>query len=141
MGRDAKKVSGGMTHEYSARQPAYEASRQLKSLNVTKAKLLSHRKKCRIAIVQAEADIIDTDKRLAELEEQLQGVNLDNPIVVSEHAILRYLARHKGLDLDEVIRGVMKLPPDMLVQKGNTIVTIIDDQPNPNPEENRTDER
>lgn len=119
----------GITTDGSQRISNYDLSRKLKSLNTTRAKLLSLRKKYRIQIKDAEDNIKDVENRLAKIDKELENLDLNNDIVVSEHAILRYLMRYEGLDLDSISKKVEKLhneQPNHVVRHGHTIVTIID---------------
>jgi hypothetical protein len=104
---------------------SYEVSRRMKSLNTTEGKLLSVIKKARIAIHQAECDIADAKERLLAL--RAEAATLESKgVVVTEHALLRYLARYKGIDLDAVANEIKYLPEDAFIQRGNSIVTIVE---------------
>lgn len=111
----------------TSRLGLYDVSRRLKSLNTTKNKLVSYRKKCRINIKHSKADIVDCDKRIAEIDKELAELQLpSNGLIVSEHALLRYLERYKGINLDTIAEEIKELSKSEIVQRGNTIVTIAD---------------
>lgn len=117
----------GLTADQTQRLISYDTSRKLKSLNTTRSKLLSQAKKCRIQIKQAENDLLDIKKRIGEIDVELDSIERDNPTVVSEHALLRYMERYKNINLDDIANEVANLPEEKLVRKGNSIVTILED--------------
>lgn len=115
-----------LTVDQTKRETNYEITRRLKSLNTTRGKLLSFAKTCRTQIKRSQADLADVTRQLEQVEAELAAIDRDCPVVVSEHALLRYLARHKGIDLDKVAVEVSELPEDLVTRKGNTIVTILE---------------
>lgn len=80
--------------------------------------------------------------RIKELEKEFKKLSQNNELIVSEHAILRYLERVKELDLEEVTNSILnekamelyeklenssgKYPADgfNLVIKDNVVITI-----------------
>lgn len=80
--------------------------------------------------------------RVKELEKEFKKLGQNNELIVSEHAILRYLERVKELDLEEVTNSILnekamelyeklgnssgKYPADgfNLVIKDNVVITI-----------------
>lgn len=80
--------------------------------------------------------------RIKELEKEFKKLSQNNELIVSEHAILRYLERVKELDLEEVTNSILnekamelyeklgnssgKYPVDgfNLVIKDNVVITI-----------------
>ena len=57
---------------------------------------------------QAKADAKITEDELDQVEQSLkQARNGNGKIIVSEHAILRYLERVRGINMDEVKRSIL----------------------------------
>lgn len=108
---------------------AVERSRKLKSLQVTKNKLLSNIQQCDKKIRLAEHDKSLYQDQLKKVEDETASLlkqNDGNPIV-TEHAMLRYVERHMGIDLSNVVDEIIKLPLKETVVSGNTIVTVFKD--------------
>lgn len=108
---------------------ALDRSRKYKSLTVTKTKLVSWRKSCQIEMKQAAADMADADKRLIDIEIQMAKLKEEtggDPIV-TEHALLRYVERRMGVDLDKCLQEIIKLPKKDVVMMGQTIITVYPD--------------
>lgn len=104
-------------------------TRSLKSLLVTRSKLMGWRKACRTTRDRAAADLLDAEKQLGEINAKIAAIENGDHVVVSEHAILRYLERFENVDINKVSEQVQALDPTYIVKRGNTIVTIIDGDP------------
>lgn len=108
---------------------AVERSRKLKSLQVTENKLKSHISQCDKQIKVLTKESSEAQKQLqkivtekAKLEEENDGIPL-----VTEHAMLRYVERQMGIDLEKVFKEIQLLPAEQMVRHGNTIVTVLTD--------------
>lgn len=104
-----------------------DKTHRLKSLNVSADKLRSTIRRSRDEIKSLEGNIKDAEKRLPPILEEIEFIKSDKTVTCSEHAILRYLERYTYLSLDDICIKIMKLPPEKLVRRGNTIVTILND--------------
>ena len=108
---------------------AVERTRKLKSLQVTENKLKSHISKKRKEIRECEAEINSANNQLNMIvteREALESLNDGMPLV-TEHAMLRYVERHMGIDLNKVFNEIQSLPVNEMVKQGNTIVTVFTD--------------
>lgn len=108
---------------------AVERTRKLKSLQVTENKLKSHISRKRKEIRECEAEITSATKQLNMItteREALESLNDGMPLV-TEHAMLRYVERHMGIDLNKVFNKIQSLPVNEMVKHGNTIVTVFTD--------------
>lgn len=100
-----------------------ENTRSLKSLNVTKGKLLRNIAEARKTGEQAAPDLKHYKKELEKIDAQILEIENDPTIKVTEHALLRYLERFEGIDLNYIAEQIKLLPPEQIVKKGFTIVT------------------
>lgn len=104
------------------------ASHRLKSLNVTRSKLLSVRKQARVTIAHAQGDLDEAERRLIDIETEIASIDTDEEATPSEHAILRFIERYTEVDLEEIVQKIKDMPPEKVVRRGNTIVTILDEK-------------
>jgi len=116
-------------------------AQQLKQLNTRAAKL-------EVDIKEARLEAKDKQQYCSRLENQLSNVKKeivkleDSEIVVSEHAMLRYIERVMGVDLEAIQQRILtpavtslinnagsgKFPIEgggKVVVKGNTIVSVV----------------
>ena len=108
---------------------AVERTRKLKSLQVTENKLKSHISKKKKEIRECEAEINSATNQLNLIVNEkavLESLNDGMPLI-TEHAILRYVERQMGVDLNEVVKKIHLLPADEMIKQGNTIVTVLTD--------------
>lgn len=106
-----------------------EISRKLKSLQVTENKLIAYLGQCNKQKNLLEKDIESTEKslkRVREEKKQIEELN-DGMPVVTEHALLRYVERHMGIDLNKALQEILQLPDKEVVRHNNTIVTVFTD--------------
>lgn len=103
-----------------------DVTRSHKSLNTTRVKLQKWIKECRNTRDKADADMIEAQRSLAKTEAQIAAIENGTEVVVSEHAILRYLERFEGLDTAEIAEKVKRISPELVIKRGSTIVTITD---------------
>lgn len=87
-------------------------------------------------IVNAQARLDSTEKAIASIETKLKEA-VETNLVVSEHALLRYLERVEGVNLEEVRKKVLGVIGDTVIDgihavgthkirvKDGTVVTII----------------
>lgn len=84
------------------------ASHQLKQLESRKKLLQAERTSKLSVVVEAKEALDATNAKLQAVEREITALQAKSPVpVVSEHAILRYLQRVKGLDLDAICREIM----------------------------------
>ena len=106
---------------------AVERSRKLKSLEVTEGKI-----KNRIKMLEAQRDEVQHELSVAigqmdkVVVEKRYIDQLKSPIV-TEHALLRYVERFWGVDLDKAHEEILLLPESEKVKAKNTIVTVFPD--------------
>lgn len=115
---------------------------ELKALQVQLTKLKAEEKVARDALSHAQRDHSELQKRIAGLEKQIASAAAAEP-VVSEHALLRFIERHYGVNLDEIKQKILtdttvkaiktlgsgKYPlacGGRAVVKGSTVVSITD---------------
>lgn len=102
----------------------FEQGRRLKSLKITLSKFLSWRKENENIIERAMADLKDADKYIEVMNKAIDEIEQDKSIIITEHAVLRYLQRHKGIDLNQVTEEIVKLDPKYIKRNANTIITV-----------------
>jgi chromosome segregation ATPase len=76
---------------------------KLKGLQTQIAKLESEISLSKGDISTKQKELSIKTKSLSELKSELQRLQGNNGLIVSEHAILRYLERCKGLNISEVV--------------------------------------
>lgn len=112
----------------------------LKALNTEKKKLIQRKSGVSAQIRSLESEMQSINHRIQEIEAAVASLGKNGEIVVSEHAILRYLERVEGLDLSRVrsvlltdkVKGSVKalgnckvgLDDCTVVVRNNTIVTV-----------------
>lgn len=117
---------------------------KLKGLETQISKLKSEVDLDKLQLSTIQKSIKSKVERIKELERKLNKLKGSSKLIVSEHAILRYLERIKGLDTNEVIESILnedllevytklgtssgKFPCNdfKVVIKNNVIVTIED---------------
>lgn len=83
-------------------------SQTLKGLQVRKARIESDMVQLRESSKAAQRAFSDAQSQLASVNAQIESMrSASKEIVVSEHAILRYLERVKGLDLDSIRKEII----------------------------------
>lgn len=103
--------------------------RRIKNLYVTRSKLLAWRNECLGVKQQAESDIKDVDQKLAVIEGMIADIETqEGKVVISEHALLRYLERVKKLDLEAICDEIRELDKSKVVRRGNVIITVNGDK-------------
>lgn len=107
---------------------------QIKNVTKTLQKLQSERAK-------TDSEIAKINKQLLNLnKEKQQLLQNDKPVIVSEHAVIRYLERVKGIDIEAIKKTILNKETEQklkilgqciypcdgykLVFKDNTIVTV-----------------
>lgn len=107
------------------RRSGLSETRTLKSLRSTVTKYQQQIKYRKDQIAEATADLVEYRKTLAKINAEIEEL-LSSPreVIVTEHAILRYLERYEKLELAPVITKIRKLPPEKAIRKGNSIVTV-----------------
>ena len=110
---------------------ALERSRKLKSLDVTEGKI-----KARISTLEAQKKQVQSEldeaysqqNRVATEKREIDKIK--SPII-TEHALLRYVERFWGVDLEKAHEEILLLPESEKIKAKNTIVTVF-----PDPEDN-----
>lgn len=107
---------------------ALERSRKLKSLQVTKGKLVQQNISCREIINNASADLEVAKRQQESIEAEIAELEKVKSPIVTEHALLRYVERVLGVDLDQCHKDILQLDDSQKVVSGNTIITVFTDQ-------------
>lgn len=107
---------------------ALERSRKLKSLGVTHGRLLSHLNSLKASIRNTNRDISSDERILAEIEDEMLLLEAGDTPIVTEHALLRYVERVLGIDLQNVHDRILCLGESEIVRSGNTIITVYTDK-------------
>lgn len=120
-------------------EKAMNVSHDHKSLTVRLTALREERSQKQMAIAESQKLLTQLNKMIQSVEDEIRALSRRH-IVVSEHAMLRYLERVKGIDLEEISReiigaiGVSGNVPDGLYPvdenfsiriKANTVVTVL----------------
>lgn len=77
------------------------ATHRLKRLRSEKGKLEEQHKQLASEVKNSQRQLSQVDRKLKEIDAEIKDLTEREP-VVSEHAILRYLERVKGLNIEEV---------------------------------------
>lgn len=120
-------------------KPISESAGSLKSLQTTRNKHIRVIADNHKIIKHAEAQIKESEKSISEIEDKLKELK-EGPVILSEHAYLRYLERVYDIDkqkiYDEIVTpriaeaiktlgsGEIKVKDYKIIFRGNTIVTI-----------------
>ncbi len=100
-------------------------ARRLKNLYVTRSKLLSWKRECEEQRKQIDVEIFDANKNLDIIEGMIAELeSKKGKLVITEHAILRFLQREKGVDMEAVCEEIRKLEGKKVVRRGNVIITV-----------------
>lgn len=101
-----------------------ERSRLLKSCQVTRNKLEKHKEMLQSLIKEAEKELFATNVQLTQVENKLKELEPDEGLSITEHALLRYVERYMGVDLQQVYDNIVSLPEEDKTMMSNTIVTV-----------------
>lgn len=105
-------------------ETSLDRSRTLKSLQVTKSKLLSHKKQNLNIMELATKEVQEANRRIKEINMKMAELHPQKGFIVTEHALLRYLERFEGIDINRIHDEIMKLPEKDKVKANNTIITV-----------------
>lgn len=78
----------------------------LKGLQTQKAKIDSRISLKKIEISSLQRELNEMEKSKRRIEEMISSFSEKQELIVSEHAILRYLERVKEMDLDKIISEI-----------------------------------
>jgi len=86
---------------------AIKEKEELKKLNTLQVKLQSE-----IEAIKIEREILNNklqsaERNLGKIREEIKKLKEGNKIIVSEHAMLRYIERVLGIDLKEIERRIL----------------------------------
>ena len=86
---------------------AIKGKEELKKLNALQVKLQSE-----IEAIKIEREILNNklqsaERNLGKIREEIKKLKEGNKIIVSEHAMLRYIERVLGIDLKEIERRIL----------------------------------
>ena len=86
---------------------AIKGKEELKKLNTLQVKLQSE-----IEAIKIEREILNNklqnaERNLGKIREEIKKLKEGNKIIVSEHAMLRYIERVLGIDLKEIERRIL----------------------------------
>ena len=96
-----------------------DRSRLLKSLLVTKNKLENRKAETLSAI---------NNKTIKLINKKIEKLKPEDGFVVTEHALLCYIERYMGVDIEKVHADVLSLPGNNKIMANNTVVTVYPDQ-------------
>lgn len=101
-----------------------EKSRSFVSMNIAEDKL-----NLRIKSMEEKKNI--ADREIKEAKDQIdlikakrEELGYEHDIIVTEHAMLRFIERFMNVDINEVYQKIIKLPKKDVTKFGNTIVTV-----------------
>lgn len=103
---------------------ALDRSRALKSLSVTRGKLLAHKAQNLDIMAEATAEIQATNREIKEINIKMNNLRPGKEPIVTEHALLRYAERFMGVDINKIHAEIMNLPETDKIVSGNTVVTV-----------------
>ena len=86
---------------------AIKGKEELKKLNTLQVKLQSE-----IEAIKIEREILNNklqsaERNLGKIQEEIKKLKEGNKIIVSEHAMLRYIERVLGIDLKEIEKRIL----------------------------------
>jgi hypothetical protein len=99
-------------------------SKMFKDINIAQSKLHNRLEMLKTRKKKTEEEIQIAEDQVRELAEQRAALGFEHEIVVTEHAMLRYVERFRGVDMDEVYDEIIKLPKKDVTKYGNTVVTV-----------------
>lgn len=105
-----------------------DRSRLLKSLLVTKNKLENRKAETLSVINEAKKEIRQYNKTIKLINKKIEKLKPEDGFVVTEHALLRYIERYMGVDIEKVHADVLSLPGNNKIMANNTVVTVYPDQ-------------
>lgn len=100
-----------------------DRSRLLKSLQVTLGKLRVNKKQQISVIAEATGEIQSINKAMKLINTKIAKLAPADGSIVTEHALLRYLERYHGVDLQVIHAEVLALPDTDRVMAHNTVIT------------------
>jgi hypothetical protein len=101
-----------------------DRSRLLKSLLVTLTKLETRRKESMHIIREETKQLRQTNKDIKVINKKIDKLEPEDGFLVTEHALLRYLERYAGVDLEKIHAEIIALPDHDRIMASNTIVTV-----------------
>lgn len=101
-----------------------DRSRRLKSLLVTKSKLIGRQYELDSILEETLKEINANKINLNMVEKQITDLTPEKGTTITEHALLRYCERYRGIDLEEVHKEIMDLPQEDKIMASNTIITV-----------------
>lgn len=108
----------------SVREKQINKAKAFKDINIADTKLANRLKMLEQKKSRTEKEIRKAKLQKAELAKTRKALGFEHETVVTEHAMLRYVERYMGVDMEEVYRGILKLPKTDVIKYGNTIVTV-----------------
>jgi hypothetical protein len=99
-------------------------SKTFKDINIAQSKLTTRLETLETKKRITEEEIELSREQLRILNERRKEIGFEHEIVVTEHAMLRYIERYMGVDMEEVWQAIIKLPKKDITKYGNTIVTV-----------------
>lgn len=84
-----------------------EEVRKLKMLNTKKKLLAQNMEKLQLEIRRLRVQLADYSQQMREMNEEIDKLTGKPGIKVSEHCLLRYLERVKGIDIHELEREIL----------------------------------
>ena len=111
------------------RDPSIEKSQRFKNLNILENKLVTQLKMFLSQRSNLNVQIKRTRDMLKRVKKERSELGDEQETIITEHALLRYIQRHMGVDIEQVHKDIMKLPKNLLIKSGNTVVTVYPTEP------------
>ena len=86
---------------------AIKGKEELKKLNTLQVKLQSEIEAIKIEMEILNNKLQSAERNLGKIREEIKKLKEGNKIIVSEHAMLRYIERVLGIDLKEIERRIL----------------------------------
>lgn len=106
------------------RTKSIEKAKAFKDLNISEMKInnrIEHFKKRK---KDSDTELETLHRQKEEIKRIRKEIGFEHDLVVTEHAMLRYIERYMGINMDDVWNDIVKLPKADIIKYGNTIVTV-----------------
>ena len=110
--------------DYETKTSLIERNRDFISMNITENKLKNKVKNLELKKESLDAEISESVEQIEEIKLKRKELGNEHDVIVTDHAMLRYLERYMGIDMDKIYLKILQLPKDDVTRFGNTIVTV-----------------
>jgi hypothetical protein len=101
-----------------------ERNREFVSINILEDKLHVRLKNLAKAKQKIFDEEIEIQTKLRDVKKRRKNLGYEHEVIVTDHAMLRYLERYMDIDMNETYVKILKLPKSDLTKFGNTVVTV-----------------